>query len=769
MISVEGFAVILDFGIARSSSSATAATGIVGTLDYMAPEQAEGGAVDQRADIYAFGLIVREMLVGPRKRIVPNDPMADLKARIEQGLPRIRSLNNQIPEAVDDLVAKCLARDPAARYQTSTELVAALNRLDEFGILIREPRRLTWRHVTATAIVVLAMLSSTYFVTRRATLPAEQHAPVSVVIADLQNLTHDASLDRTLEPILKLSLEDAGFISAYDRSGISRTLGVQPPEALDERAALEIALKQGLGVVISGSLERQGSAYGITVKATEAVTGTVVAKTSDRASSKAEIVGVVASLASTIRRALGDDRSEAAQRFATQTFSATSLDVVRQYAAAAEALSKSKFEDALQNFSKAVAADKNFGLAYAGMAIASRNLDRQQDAEKYIKAAVGHLDTMTERERYRTRGLFYFITTDYPACVKEYSDLITRYAADAAARNNLALCLTYLRQMPRAVEEMQQVLKILPNRTLYRVNLALYAAYSGDSPTAEREARAVKPPELFGSVALAFSKLLQGQLPQASDTYATLGTIGGQGASYMASGLGDLAMYQGRFADAAQMFSRGAASDLASKDTDRAASKFAALASAEVLRQRKPAAIAAIEKALVSSRTVKIRFLAARVFVEAGAVARAQTLAAALGAELLAEPQAYGKIIEGEIALNNGDARQAIKHLTEAGTLLDTWIGHFDLARAYLAAGAFTQADSEIDRCIARRGEALSLFLDEEPTYRYFPPVYYYQGRVREGLGNAGFAESYRAYLALRGDSKEDAMLTDVRHRIASR
>jgi hypothetical protein len=54
------------------------------------------------------------------------------------------------------------------------------------------------------------------------------------------------------------------------------------------------------------------------------------------------------------------------------------------------------------------------------------------------------------------------------------------------------------------------------------------------------------------------------------------------------------------------------------------------------------------------------------------------------------------------------------------------------------------QADSELDRCIKRRGEALSLFLDEEPTYAHFPRVYYYQGRVREALDNAEFAESYR-------------------------
>ena len=93
-------------------------------------------------------------------------------------------------------------------------------------------------------------------------------------------------------------------------------------------------------------------------------------------------------------------------------------------------------------------------------------------------------------------------------------------------------------------------------------------------------------------------------------------------------------------------------------------------------------------------------------------------------------------------------------------------MGHFDLGRAYLEAGAFTQADSEFDRCIKRRGEAQSLFLDEEPTYGYLPPVYYYQGRVREGLKNAGFAESYRTYLSIRGQSKEDPLLPEVRRHV---
>ncbi len=95
-------------------------------------------------------------------------------------------------------------------------------------------------------------------------------------------------------------------------------------------------------------------------------------------------------------------------------------------------------------------------------------------------------------------------------------------------------------------------------------------------------------------------------------------------------------------------------------------------------------------------------------------------------------------MILGEAALKEHNPKQAIQLFTEAKDLIDTWIGRFDLGRAYLEAGAFAEADSEFDRCLKRRGEALELFMDDMPTYSYLPIVYYYQGRVREGLKSPG-------------------------------
>jgi len=380
-----------------------------------------------------------------------------------------------------------------------------------------------------------------------------------------------------------------------------------------------------------------------------------------------------------------------------------------------------------------------------------------------------HLDRMTERERYRTRGLFYGVTGDYQACVKEYGDLMARYPADVSGANNLALCSTFLRQMRPALDEMRRVVSILPKRALYRLNLALYAAYAGEAQTAETEARtAEKLGSPRGWLAIAFAQLLQNQLSEAADSYQKLAKVDELGASRSASGLGDLAVYEGRFSDAARILQEGGEVDLMAMQRDRAAAKFVALAHVRNLQRNKGAAISAAQKALANSHAVKIRFLTAQAFVEAGDTANAEKLGMDLAMELQAEPQALGKIIEGEIALKKGEPRQAIKPLTDARMLLDTWIGRFDLGRAYLEAGALPQADSEFDNCIQRHGEALSLFLDEEPNYGYLPPVYYYQGRVREALHNPGFAESYRIYLNDRGKANEDPLLREVRKRAGS-
>ena len=785
MIGADDEAMIMDFGIARSTGApvagpmpgantivrnlsraaanhqATLLGAVVGTLEYMAPEQAKGVHVDQRADVYAFGLILYDMLVGQPRAEHAGSAITELQGRMQHAPPPVKSVVPDVPEHVDQIIGRCLEPDPDKRFPTSEEVSAALALLDDNGVPIPIPPRFSKKMIASAAVAVIALVTGTWWFTRTPP-PVKPHDPVSVLIADFENKANDPTFDHTLEPMLRLALEGASFISAHDRTRVRSSFGVTPPEKLDEAAARQIAIKAALGIVVSGSIERKGNGYEIAVKAAQPVTGNVVAEAKRSASSKEQVLASVTALATTVRKVLGDKTKEADQLFAMKSISTASLEVVGHYAAGVEFQSKGKYEEARQAFLKAVELDPKFGLGYQGLGASSRNVGRAEDAEKYAKEALRYLDTMTERERFNVRGYYYRATGDLQQCVKEYGQMLERYSADAVAHNGRAQCLAKLRNMRGAVDEVRQAVQILPNHASYRANLAVFMAYAGDFAAAEQEIRAMKEPPPRALIPLGLSQAGQGQLKESAETFRKYSTLGASHASYATAALGDLALYEGRFSDAVQIFQQGAETDLTAKNTDTAANKFASLSYVHLMRGQKAAATAAAEKALANSKTIQFRFLAARTLVEAGAVAKAQQVAADLASQLAAEPQAYGKIIQGQIALKKRDLPQAIKILTDANSVIDTWLGHFDLGRAYLEAGAFARADSEFDICIKRRGEALSL-LDEDPTYGYFPPVYYYQGRAREGLQTAGFAASYREYLKIRGNSTEDPLLPEIR------
>ena len=789
MIGADGEALIMDFGIALSTGdpgasaaggafipdnlrrvsddyAATTSGAVIGTLEYMAPEQTTGQPVDQRADIYAFGLILYDMLLGRRRAGSNEGAVSELHRRMQAPPPPLAGVVSDIPAALDALIARCVAPDPANRFQTTADLAAALARLDDSGVPVPVRRMVSVPLMAAVVVMLTGVFGGTWWYGRAPAVVT--HDPVSVLIADLDNRTGDAAFDATLEPMLRRALQGASFVTAYDRNSLGG-LGVRradQPERLDEAAASTLAANHGLGVVLSGSIDKQGNGYRLAFKAVQTVSGADIATAQATASNSSEVIEVATRLITRIRTALGDDMSPEAQQYAMGSLTTTSLDVVRLYAAALDASADNKFEEARMNASKAVALDPNFGIGYLVLAAASRNMGRLDDNTAYIKQALSHIDSMTERERFSTRGYSYWVSGDYEECVNEYGKLVAKFPGDVGGRNQLALCLTHLRQMGRAMDEMRAVVRILPKRATFRVNLSLYASYAGDFETAEREARTIQEPDAYARLALAFAQVGQGQWAAARDTYQQLAGIGGLGPSFAASGLGDLAALEGRYGDAVAILTRGATADLAAESPDRAAAKFAAVAYAELSRGRLGAARRAAEESLRHGNAVKIRFLAARTFVETGDLAKVRPIIADLARELSSEAQAYAGLLEGAVAMKNGDPRQAMTLVRDANARFDSWIGHFDLGRASLAAGAFIQADSAFDDCLKGRGAALSLFVDEEPTAAYLPSVYYYIGRVREEMKTAKFAESYQAYLAIRGRSNDDPLVADVERRI---
>jgi tetratricopeptide (TPR) repeat protein len=598
-------------------------------------------------------------------------------------------------------------------------------------------------------------------------VPAPANKSVSVLVADFTNSTGDPIFEDTLEPMFNVALEGANFINAYSR-GAARNLAKQlphPSEKLDEQSARLIGVSQGLAAVVTGSLSLRGDSYKLSVEALDARTGNSIASAEITAANKDELLLDIPKLAAPIRKALGDTTPVSAQLAVSGPFTAASLEVVHLYSVAMQQQFAGKPAEAIQTFSKAVELDPNFARAYAGMSGPAIDLGRQADAEKYIKLAMEHLDRMTERERYHTRGFYYLAVGNYPKCVEEYSTLVAQYPADVVGQSDLSWCYADLRNFPKAVEAARKAEEIAPKGAVGHFNLAFFSSLTGDFQTGEREARTALElsPSEAAQLDLGEAQLGGGKLSEAADTYHGLEKFGARGASLATTALADLALYQGHLSETVRLLDQGANADLKAKIPENATSKFAALANAQLLQRQPKPAVASAEKALASGQTLQVRFLAGRVFAESGETAQAKKMADSLAKESQVESQAYAKIIEGKLALKQGDKALAIKDITDANNLLDTWIGRFELGRAYLEAGQFAEADSEFDRCLKRRGETLELFMDNTVTYGYLPYVYYYQGRVRQGLKTPAFADSYRTYLSFRGQSTEDPLVAEVR------
>jgi tetratricopeptide (TPR) repeat protein len=121
---------LMDFGLAHSLSSRAKAEGaLLGTVFYLAPEQALGQQVDGRADLYALGVILYEMATG-RLPFTGDDPLAVLSQHLHASVVPPRSLRPDLPPRLEAIILRLLAKEPADRYQSAADLLAALEAVD---------------------------------------------------------------------------------------------------------------------------------------------------------------------------------------------------------------------------------------------------------------------------------------------------------------------------------------------------------------------------------------------------------------------------------------------------------------------------------------------------------------------------------------------------------------------------------------------------------------------------------------------------------------
>src|ERR1700749_4340767 len=218
----DGRVYVMDFGIARSleSQGMTQTGALMGTPEYMSPEQAKGEKVDARADLFALGIIFYEVLTGisPFKA---ETAMAMMFKRTQEKATPLVQLDLGIPGVISDIVAKCLEIKPAERYQTGREVI---NDLEAFtggaqrGTIIAPSRRISdtpaYQKWLVIGGIVVVLAGGAYFVREKVMLrPATTAGPVqtvSLAVLPFHNSTSDSSADRIGTSIAAILSREVG-------------------------------------------------------------------------------------------------------------------------------------------------------------------------------------------------------------------------------------------------------------------------------------------------------------------------------------------------------------------------------------------------------------------------------------------------------------------------------------------------------------------------------------------------------------------------------
>jgi len=629
-------------------------------------------------------------------------------------------------------------------------------------------------------VLIAALTFSVYLNLRGRAEVSEDLEPVSVLIADFENRTGDKIFDGLLEHALTLGVKNAPYIAVFDRNDAEKLASEVDAsiQGLSPDKARLVSIRQGLGMVLAGSIEPANRGFRLRLAGLEPTSGDTIFEVSEQAADRDGVLGAVSSLSIAVRGELGDPTlravdpvrgSRAGGNAATFT---TSLEAAKAESTAAQLQLEGRHAEAIESYRRATELDPSYAAAYGGWAISEYELGRRDAAEQLFQKALSLLDTLSEHDRLNMLGTYYYVTQNYEKGLENLSELAERYPADGAALNNVAVMAFMTLDFDRALADGKRALDVFPNTRLYRSNYALYAMYAGKFDLAAQEARKVvddHPAYGIAYLPIAVERLVNKDFDGARAAYRRMATAteGRLGESAATLGLADIEMYAGSFDTAQQVLTPGIDADLRQSVEYGAALKQVALAEAQGESGDFASAAESAKRALELSSAVSIKVPAALVLRDAGETRRFDEIAEQLSGALQPHSRAYGMMLRAVDLRGDGRLVDAIELIESALGIADLWRVRLELGRAYLEAGYFAQAFDEFQRCSNRRGEATALFLEDMPTFRYLAQLPYWLGRAQEGLNATGSAvRNYAAFLELRPSG--GAFVEDARGRLAA-
>jgi eukaryotic-like serine/threonine-protein kinase len=456
MIDGDGHALIMDFGIARSTSFGTAigmtvAGSIVGTVAYMAPEQARGEAVDQRADIYSFGLILNDLLLGRRHAGQTINDLAELMSRMQLAPPAVRSIDPNIPVAIDALVTKCVQPEPGSRCQSMSEVLADLETLDRGGqpMTAAPPilafaqtkvvaRRATPRAWVLGACLLLVLTVAGWALRARLLSPRPAHLQqgvagptISLAILPFRNASGDPALDSlgpSLSEILRTELGQSSQLRTVPSNRLLQVLQdlrIAPDATLAPAEMARVADFTNARSVLWGQFTRFGNA--IRIDATlQDLDHEQTVPLNATAPNEESMLTTISQLAESVRQNLARGSPDILSELKSTSWkpSTGSFEAMRSYNDGVGLTRQGKHQEALKSFEAATKQDGNFALGFSALARSYAELGYDSEAAQFSRRAMSLSEALPPQEKYLISANHYLIVNDQQKAIGSYENLV---------------------------------------------------------------------------------------------------------------------------------------------------------------------------------------------------------------------------------------------------------------------------------------------------------------------------------------------------------
>jgi len=490
-----GRAKILDFGLAKlqqphSASAHSALTlgsetepGVVmGTAGYMSPEQVRAQTADHRADIFAFGAILYEMLSGQRAFQKPTSAET-MAAILNEEPPPISQMNLQIPPGLWRVVCRCLEKNPEQRFQSASDLAFALDALSDSGELSAsnvagsgsQSRKKFQLIIVAAGVVAAALVVATYFYLHRSPKLTEKD---TVVLSDFANSTADPIFDDTLKQALTTALRQSPFLNVLSDNRVAATLRLmtRPPNTpLTPDITPEICQRAGGKAWIGGSISSIGNKYIIGLKAVNCRSGDVLAQEQVTAAGKEQVLDALGQAASKLRQELGESLASV-QKFDVPLRQATtsSLEALKALSVGDKLYREKGMAGALPSYEHAIELDPQFASAYVATGTMYVNLREYRRARELFAKAYSLREHTSELEKFTIESRYYvFVTGELENAARVFREWLGSYPDDRVAFGNLGHVYSNLGQHQQALDFFHEDLQRDPNNVIPHMAYAM--------------------------------------------------------------------------------------------------------------------------------------------------------------------------------------------------------------------------------------------------------------------------------------------------------